>query len=143
MIPNPGAAQSDSYMLQQISSATPEQLCVMLLEGAQRFLTQAIASVKAHNISEKAKYVNRVSAIVEELMVQVVSDDGNELAKNLSRIYEWWMNQLFEASRGDDTQKMEMIYSQMDDMRLTWVQLIHKTPQAPSAASSLSGDLMG
>ncbi|MCL1908653.1 MAG: flagellar export chaperone FliS [Holophagaceae bacterium] len=143
MIQNPGAAQSDSYLLQQINSASPEELCIMLLEGAQRFLTQAISAVKAHNIQDKAKYVNRVSAIVEELMVQVETDDQNDLAVNLSRIYEWWMNQLFEASRGDDAPKMELIYSQMDDMRLTWTQVAHRAQQAPPPSGGLGAELMG
>ena len=143
MIQNPGAAQSDSYLLQQINSASPEELCIMLLEGAQRFLTQAISAVKAHNIQDKAKYVNRVSAIVEELMVQVETDEKNDLAVNLSRIYEWWMNQLFEGSRSNNFQKFEMIFSQVDDMKNTWMHVVHKAQQAPPPMGGLGAELMG
>jgi len=143
MIPSQGAAQSDSYLLQQISSASPEQLCVILLEGAQRFLQQAVAAVKAHNIEERARLVNRVSAIIEELMLQVNNDGGNELAANLTRIYEWWMNQLFEGSRNNNVQKLEMIYSQMNEMRITWIQLAQKSQAAAAPMGGLGGELMG
>jgi len=59
------------------------------LEGAQRFLRQAINAVKERNLQDKARFVNRVSAIIEELTVQLNHDEENELAINLSRIYEW------------------------------------------------------
>jgi flagellar protein FliS len=143
MIPHQGAAQSDTYLLQQITSATPEQLCVMLLEGAQRFLLQAINAIKARDFGDKSKFVNRVSAIVEELMIQVDTNSENELAVNLSRVYEWWMNQLFEGSRKNQHEKLEMIYTQMGDMKNTWTQLIQKTQSAAPVVSGLSEELMG
>jgi len=143
MIPSQGAAQSDSYLLQQISSASPEQLCVMLLEGAQRFLLQVIAAIKAHNIEERSRLVNRVSAIIEELMLQVDNNGENELAMNLTRIYEWWMNQLFEASRNNQCEKLEMIHSQMNEMRTTWVQLAQRGQAAAPPMGGLGGELMG
>jgi len=143
MIPSQGAAQSDSYLLQQISSATPEQLCVMLLEGAQRFLLQAIAAIKVNNIEERARRVNRVSAIIEELMLQVDNNSENELAVNLTRIYEWWMNQLFEASRNNKHETLEMIHSQMNEMKITWMQLIQRGQAAAPPTMGLGGELMG
>ena len=132
MVQNPGAAHSDQYLLQRIIGATPEQLCVLLIEGAQKFLLQAINATKERNIADKARFVNRVSAIIEELTVQLNHDEENELVINLSRIYEWWMNQLFEASRGNDFEKLEKVYEQMSSMRATWEELIHK--QAADAA---------
>ena len=143
MIPSQGAAQSDSYLLQQISSATPEQLCVMLLEGAQRFLLQAIAAIKVNNIEERARRVNRVSAIIEELMLQVDNNSENELAVNLTRIYEWWMNQLFDASKNNQHEKLEMIHSQMNEMKITWMQLIQRGQAAAPPTMGLGGELMG
>lgn len=126
MVQNPGVAQSDSYLLQRIVGATPEQLCVLLMEGAQKFLLQAITATKERNISEKARYVNRVSAIIEEMTVQLNHDEDNELVVNLSRIYEWWMNQLFEASRESKVETFEMIYAQMSSVKSTWEELIQQ-----------------
>jgi flagellar protein FliS len=136
MIPSQIAAQSDTYLLQRISGASPEQLCVLLLEGAQRFLLQAVQATKSRNIADKARYVNRVSAIIEELSVQLNHDEENELAANLSRIYEWWMSQLFEASRNNEAEKFEMIYSQIDSIKATWEELIKRSHGAPQAAQT-------
>jgi len=147
MIPSQAVAQSDSYLLQRIQGATPEQLCVLLLEGAQRFLLQAINATKNRNIADKARFVNRVSAIIEELTIQLNYDQENELVSNLSRIYEWWTNQLFEGSRNNEPEKMEMIYTQIGSVKATWEELIHKTQSAPQRPPTASGgfgeDLMG
>jgi len=147
MIPNQGVAQSESYLLQRINSATPEQLCVIFLEGAQRFLLQAINAVKERNLQDKARFVNRTSAIIEELTVQLNHDEESELVINLSRIYEWWMNQLFEGSRENNADKMEVIYRQMGSMKTTWEELIQKSQTAPpptgETASRLGAELIG
>jgi flagellar protein FliS len=148
MIPGHGA-QSDTYLLQRINGASPEQLCILLLEGGQRFLLQAIQATKNRNIAEKARFVNRVSAIIEELTVQLNQDEENELVINLTRIYDWWMNLLFEASRNNEPEKLELIYRQMASMRETWEELVHKSqaaapplPQHP-AAGGLGADFVG
>ena len=122
MIQSP-AAQSDTYLLQRINGATPEQLCILLLEGAQRFLRQAIQSTADRNVADKARYVNRVSAIIEELTVQLNMDEGSELVVNLTRIYDWWMHQLFEGSLHNRPETFEMIYAQMGSIRETWEEL--------------------
>jgi flagellar protein FliS len=140
MIPGQFAAQSDTYLLQRIRGASPEQLCVLLMEGAQRFLLQAVQATKSRNIADKAKYVNRVSAIIEELTVQLNHDEENELVVNLNRIYEWWMSQLFEASRNNDAEKFEMINGQIDSIKATWEELIRRG--APQAAAPV-GDMVG
>ena len=143
MIPNPSAAHSDAYLLQQINSASPEQLCIMLLEGAKRFLRLAITAIHNRNIGDKAKYINRSSAIVEELMLQVDNNDGNELAANLFRIYDWWMNQLFEGSRNNQCESLEAIYTQMNEMRLTWTQVVQKAQSDQQRMGALGSELMG
>jgi len=143
MIPNQTVAQSDTYLLQRIIGASPEQLCILLLEGAQRFLLQAIDATKARNISEKAKYVNRVSAIIEELMIQLNHDEESELVVNLSRIYEWWMNQLFEASRANQPEMLELIYTQIGGMKTTWEELLQKNQSAQSQSAPLSAGGLG
>jgi len=144
MIPSHAVAQSDSYLLQRIQGATPEQLCVLLLEGAQRFLLQAISATKNRNVADKARFVNRVSAIIEELTVQLNHDEENELVVNLTRIYEWWMNQLFEASRNNQHETMELLYTQIGSIKATWEELIHKqVAQPPTAPHGLGEELMG
>jgi len=143
MSPSQVASQSDTYLLQRISGATPEQLCILLLEGAQKFLLQAVRATRSRAIAEKARYVNRVSAIIEELTVQLNHDEENELVINLSRIYEWWMSQLFEASRNNEPEKFEMIYGQIESIKGTWEELTRRAQPLAAAPMGLGGEIIG
>jgi len=111
---------ADKYLVQRISGATPEQLVVMLMEGAQRFLGQAISAMVKRDIPNKARLVNRVSAIIEELMVQLNHEEGGELVVNLSRLYEWWLNELFQGSQNNQPERLERVQRQIGEVRTTW-----------------------
>ena len=123
MQPYFGGKPAQQYLTQRINGATPEQLVAMLLEGAQRFLNQAIVALRNRDIATKARLVNRVSAIIEELAVRLNHEEGGEVVDNLTRIYEWWLKELFEASQRNQPERLEFIGHQMADMKGTWDQL--------------------
>lgn len=114
---------TEQYLVQRINGASAEQLVIMLLEGGQRFLGQAITAMKNRDIPGKARLVNRVSAIIEELMVRLNHEEGGELVENLSRLYEWWLNELFEGSQSNQVDRLERIHRQMGEVRASWEEL--------------------
>lgn len=114
---------AEQYLAQRINGASPEQLVAILLEGACRFLNQAVTAMRSRDIQTKARMVNKVSAILEELTIGLNHEDGGELVVNLTRIYEWWIRELFEASQKNQPERLEFIGLQMADMRNTWNQL--------------------
>jgi flagellar protein FliS len=118
----PGTA-SDQYLTQAITAANAEQMVALLLGGAHRFADQAVAAIQRRDIAAKARLVNRISAIVEELMVRLNHEDGGELVQNLSRIYEWWLHELFEGSQGNQAERLERISAQMAALQQTWEEL--------------------
>nr|WP_320132977.1 flagellar export chaperone FliS [uncultured Holophaga sp.] len=134
-----GGNANNHYLTQKINGATPEQLMILLLEGGQRFMTQAIDAIRKRDIPLKARMVNRVSAIIEELAVQLNLDEGGELVANLSSLYDWWLFELFEASQKNDTGRMEGILRQMGDMRNTWQELDRSREQPARPSLSAEG----
>jgi flagellin-specific chaperone FliS len=52
---------ANNYLIQEISGSSPEHIMFMLLEGAQRFLLQAVIAVRRRDITTRARMVNRVS----------------------------------------------------------------------------------
>lgn len=118
----PQAKAQDEYLLQRINSASPEQLVALLLEGAQRFMTQAIQAIGRRDVPGRARAINRASAIVEELMVRLNHEEGSETVQNLVRIYEWWTFEMFEASAASKVDRLERITAQMGEMREAWEQ---------------------
>jgi flagellar protein FliS len=142
MYPSQARAQ-DEYLLQRINSASPEQLVALLLEGAQRFLSQAVQAIGRRDVATRAKSVNRASAIVEELMVRLNHEDGGEAVQNLVRLYEWWSHEMFEASTRSDANRLEKISQQMGELKATWEQLhLQRTSGRPNPSTSLSAEGM-
>ena len=78
MNPSYGGAVANHYLAQQINGATPERLMFMLLEGAQRFLIQAVAAIRRRDIATRARMVNRVSSIVEDMRIRLNHEYGGE-----------------------------------------------------------------
>jgi flagellar protein FliS len=144
MQPAYGGNAADQYLAQRIAGASPEQLAVLLLEGAQRFLVQAISAMQKRDVPAKARFVNRVSAIVEELTVQLNYEAGGELVTNLTRLYEWWLNELFEGSQNNQVERLERVGRQMSELRSTWEEFAQQKAHAqPSAPLSSSDGIVG
>ncbi|BDU78823.1 flagellar export chaperone FliS [Mesoterricola sediminis] len=142
MNPNYGGTAANHYLIQQINGASPERLMFMLLEGAQKFLLQAIAAVRRRDIATRARMVNRVSSIVEELAIRLNHEEGGELVGNLTRIYDWWLKELFEASQRNEAERLETIERQIAEMKTAWAELDQRqstTQASPLSAQGLVG----
>jgi flagellar protein FliS len=139
----PYAKANDNYLMQKVLGASPEQLVALLLEGAQRFVSQASQAISRKDFGAKGLALNKVSAIIEELEVRLDLEQGGELAQNLFRVYEWWSREIFEAGVHLDAQRLERVSVQMGDMRQTWEQAHQKRVSAPAASAFKAGDLVG
>lgn len=137
----PYAKANDEYLLQRINSASPEQMCALLLEGAQRFVGQAVLAMERRDIPGRARAINRASAIVEELMVRLNHEEGGEVVENLVRIYEWWTHEMFEGSNGTDPLRLNRIADQMGELKETWEKL-HASRLAPARVGNFTAEGM-
>jgi flagellar protein FliS len=118
-----GGKQAGTYLAQRINSATPEELAAMLLEGAQRFLTQAAAAIRQGDIPARGRLVNRASLIMDELLSMLNAEDGGEVVDKLHGIYIWWIKEMFEGSRSGQPERLERVIRQMAAMRAGWEEL--------------------
>ena len=139
MNPNYGGTAANQYLLQQINGASPEHLMFMLLEGAQKFLIQAVAAIRRRDIATRARMVNRVSSIVEELAIRLNHEEGGELVENLTRIYDWWLKEVFEGSQKNQAERLEAIERQISDMKTAWAELDQRQAGAPQPTFTTQG----
>ena len=130
---------ASNYLIQEINGSSPEHVMFMLLEGAQRFLLQAVVAIKRRDITTRARMVNRVSAIVEELAVRLDHEGGGELVLNLTRIYDWWLKELFEASQKNQAERLEAVERQIADMKTAWAELDQRQASAPQQTFTIQG----
>ena len=137
---------TDNYLIQRINAAGPERLVAMLLEGGQRFLGQAMVAMNNRDVPAKARMINRVSAIIEELAVRLDHEHPSELVVNLARLYDWWLNEVFQGSQNNQVQRLETVYRQMGDLRQTWEQLAQQKASEvgiPASSSLGAGGIVG
>lgn len=69
-------ATPNSYLENEVLSATPQKLRLMLIDGAIRFARQAIAEWEAKRLDAAAQSLTRARAIVAELLAAVRRDRG-------------------------------------------------------------------
>ena len=139
----PYAKANDQYLTQRVMGASPEQLVALLLEGAQRFLTQAAQALGRRDYAAKGQAINRVSAIVEELIVRLDQEGGGELAANLVRLYDWWGREIIDAGAQLDTARLERVSRQMGEMRQSWEQAYQKRLENPTEVGFKVGNMVG
>lgn len=106
------------YKQSSIMTASPEELVLMLYNGAMKFLKQAIIHLKNRDIPSAHKSIIRVQDITIEFMSNV--DRNYEVGKNLYRLYDFIHNKLVEANVSKDISLLEEIYDMYKELRDTW-----------------------
>jgi len=107
----------DQYRQTAIQTAPPEQLVVMLYDGAIRFLEQAKTGLQdGKDISEP---LARVQDIIVELAASLNRSAG-EVAENLARLYDFWIQWLLQAQIRRDGAKIDEVLGMVRELREAW-----------------------
>ncbi|MDH4199795.1 MAG: flagellar export chaperone FliS [Spirochaetia bacterium] len=111
----------EEYQVNQVETADPKQLVVMLYEGAIRFLEEALLNVDNF---KKYDLVNtkilRAQDIITELMVSLDMDRGGEIADNLLSLYVYMKKELLEANMKKDRAMIERVLKMLRDLNVAW-----------------------
>lgn len=135
---NPYAAQSKAYKESAVLTATPEQLVVMLYDGAARFLRQAEAALQEQAWPQANERITRGEAIIDELLATLNMDAG-ELAERLQGIYVFCKRCLIEARLQRDPQQVAHVIRLMGELREAWAQVGGPTAGGTPAVPRPSG----
>ncbi|MEA4835979.1 MAG: flagellar export chaperone FliS [Anaeromusa sp.] len=123
---NPAAA----YRNQQIMMASPEQLTLMLYDGAIRFLRASITAIDAKDI-EKAHDMNmRTQDIVREFRNTLNMDI--ELSANWDQLYEFMEYRLVEGNMKKDKAMLQEVLDLLKEMRDTWAEAMKLAKGIPA-----------
>jgi flagellar secretion chaperone FliS len=117
---NPQLAYSPSaYRQSAVLTASPEQLVVMLYDGARRFLGQATVAMRAGDVETSHVKLRRAEAIISHLLETLDLDQG-EIAGRLQSIYLFCNRHLNDARMQRDPQKIEQVNSLLGELRSAW-----------------------
>ncbi|KJF25893.1 hypothetical protein TZ02_16640 [Clostridium aceticum] len=99
-------------------TAPPENLTLMLYEGAIRFMNQAVIYISAKNNEKTNVAIQRAQDIFIELMSTL--NQEIEMSKNLFSLYEFMNYRLVEANIEKDPEKLREVITMTKELRDTW-----------------------
>ncbi len=124
---------ANAYKAQQIMTASPEQLTLMLYNGAIRFVGEAVLALEEGNI-EKAHRANlRAQDIVREFMCTLKME--YEVSQGYYALYDYIEYRLVQANIKKDRDMLEEAKGLLTEMRDTWAEAMKLAKQAPQAQS--------
>ncbi|MBA2882666.1 flagellar protein FliS [Desulfosalsimonas propionicica] len=133
-----------NYFANQIQTASPEQVLVMLYDGAIRFLRQARQALENGDRVGKLKKISRTVAILTELSNSLDFEKGGEIAENLDGLYAYMVRELTRPNAEDEFKAMEVSENILLELRGAWAEAIEKNrskeEQSPAAAYGDSSD---
>ena len=106
-----------AYHHNAVATAAPEQLVVMLFDGALRFSRRAVNAFEAGQRPQATQAVGRVTSIVNELNATLDIEAGGEIARNLRAIYGFVNRHLFEAVRLSDPDLVRQAATLLAELR--------------------------
>lgn len=126
-------AYLNQYKKNMMASTTPEQILVMLYDGAIRFVSQAQMAVLENNHEVRAKHINKTIAILSELAAHLDHEIGGEIAANLDALYHFMIKELCRANLRNNAKPLKVVESLLTELRDTWKEAIRLTSEEKSA----------
>jgi len=137
---NPQAAQQQ-YLRTRVLTATPEQLQMMLYDGAIRFCEQARAALEAHDYERSYHTISRVQKIITEMNCTLKRDVLPELCDRLAALYGYAYKKLIEANVRHDVAALDEALELLRYQRETWAMLLDQLGKQKAAAAATKLDL--
>jgi len=119
---------ANAYKNQQVMTSSPEQLTLLLYNGALRFLTESILAMEQGDIQKSHNANKRVQAIVREFMLTL--NMSYELSKNWAQLYEYTEYCLIQGNIKKDAKQLQQAKSMLEDMREAWIGAMKQTQLA-------------
>ncbi len=113
-----------SYARQRADSAPPEDVLLLLLEGALDRVRQADEAMVARDRGLWNKHLHTVRAIFIELMSALDPSLAPEIATNLRNTYSWIIHHSTEAARNADRERLAQVGNVVQIVYDTWAQAV-------------------
>jgi flagellar secretion chaperone FliS len=108
------------YQKNQVSTAKPEELTLMLYNGGIKFLQQAKLAIENKDIAKAHTLILKTQEIITELTITLNMD--YEISHSLLQLYEYMKQRLIEGNMKKDLVILEEVIGMLQELRTTWQQ---------------------
>lgn len=117
----------NKYKQSSISTATPEELTLMLYNGAIKFMNIAKYSIEKKEMEKAHNSLLRAQDIILELNYSL--DMKYDISKEMRELYEFVMSKLVDGNISKDIKSIEEAIDITSEMRDTWKEVIKHVKQ--------------
>lgn len=114
---------------QEIATADPHKLTLMLMQGALDRIAYAKGSMERKEYAAKADYLSKATAILINLRDTLDLKVGGELAENMYALYDYMVDRLTEAHVRNNLGLLDEVSSLLTPIRDAWVQIPESAKQ--------------
>ncbi|WP_445002758.1 flagellar export chaperone FliS [Exiguobacterium alkaliphilum] len=124
MVANPYAA----YQNNAVTTANPQELTLMLYDGALKFTRLAKLAIEQGNPDLKNTNIQKAQAIFQEMRLTLNKDIA--ISANLDSLYEYIWRRLLDANVKNDTLILDEVLDFTTELRDTWKEAMKLAKQA-------------
>ena len=127
------AAPTDEYLKTKVMTASPEQLHLMLYDGAIRFCEQGRQAILDKKIEAGFKSLSKVQDIILEFVNTLNDEADPENCARMRELYMFCYRQIVQANMNRDIGKLDDALKILRHMRETWVMVMEKLQEERTA----------
>ncbi|RMD60969.1 MAG: flagellar export chaperone FliS [Planctomycetota bacterium] len=121
------------YLRTKVLTASPEELRLMLLEGAIRFARQGRDGMARKDHEATYQGLSQAKAIIMELINALRPEVNPELCQRMTALYVFMYKRLLEANLEKSVEMIDEVIELLEYERETWVMLMDKLRQEREA----------
>lgn len=114
---NPYNKYIKQYQTNNITTASPEKLMIMLLDGAIQFLQKAKVAIDEKKYQERSVNIESARKIIRELMRTIDLENGNDVSKSLFRLYNKMATNLIKANVSKNITLIDEVINDLVNVR--------------------------
>jgi flagellar protein FliS len=132
---------ANNYLRTKVLTATPEQLQMLLFDGAIRFGEQARAALEQKNYEQSYKLLVAAQNIVSQLRYALKHDVSPDLCGKLASLYTFAYRRLVNANLTHNLKSLDEALNVLKYQRQTWALLMEKLAKQKAAAAAQHIDM--
>lgn len=132
MFSNPIAAYRQVDLESEIRGADPHRLIILLFDGAETAMHQALACLEANDIQGRSDALMKaIDIILSGLSASLNVEEGGELAQNLKALYEYMVSRLIYANVHRDAAAIREVQKLLGEISGAWREMGESLRQGP------------
>lgn len=137
--PRPDNGSANAYLRTKVLTARPEELRLLLLDGALKFARQGQDGLARRDFEASYNGLSQCRDIITELMSGMRSDLDPALCSRVRALYSFLFSELVEASLQKDPARVGKVVELLEYERETWWLLMQKVAGERGEAAPASG----